>query len=136
MKALIARHETKLRFIMVGGFNTLFGLAAYPVLFFVLKPLHLHYLVVLVLAYCVCIVFSFSTIKLLVFRTKGQQGREFGRFVTFNVLYLLLNLLALPVLVEFLGLSPVWGQMMFATLLVVSSYFWHSHITFSRQHPS
>lgn len=127
---LAGAHETKLRFLVAGAFNTAFGLAAFPALYFMLSGLTLHYLVILSISQAICVTVAFLTNKYLVFRTSGDHLREYVRFVTFHISYFLINLAALPLLVEFAGMNPVWAQTMFAVLVIVSSYFWHSRITF------
>lgn len=128
---LAGRHQTKVRYLLAGALNTAIGLAVYPVLYFLLAPLKLHYLTILVISQLVCVVFAFLTNKFLVFRTSGNYLQEFGKFLTFHFSYFLVNLAALPALVEFAGMNPVWGQTLFAVLVIVTSYFWHSRITFS-----
>lgn len=130
-RELFRRHETKIRFLLAGGLNTAFGLTAYPVFFFLLKPVQLHYMVVLAITQLTCIAFSYLTNKFLVFRTKGDYLRETSRFILFHASYFAVNLAALPVLVEIVGLPPVWAQTSFAVAVIVTSYFWHSRITFA-----
>jgi putative flippase GtrA len=130
-RRLIRLHETKVRFLLAGALNTVFGLAAYPTLFFLLAPLRLHYMVVLGITQITCVAFSYLTNKFLVFRTVGNYLRESGKFVLFHLSYFLVNLVALPLLVEIFGMSPVWGQTLFAVAVIISSYFWHSKITFA-----
>ncbi|MCP3384590.1 GtrA family protein [Bradyrhizobium sp. CCGUVB4N] len=127
----LRQHETKIRFLLAGALNTAFGLAAYPSLFFLLAPLKLHYMVVLGITQVTCVTFSYLTNKFLVFRTSGNYLRESGKFASFHLGYFLLNLVALPFLVEVMGASPVCGQTFFAFAVVVTSYFWHSRITFA-----
>ncbi len=127
---LMRVHETKLRFLFAGGLNTLFGLAIFPVLIWLLAPLSLHYLVVLTVAQIMGVMFAFLTNKLLVFRTRGRHGSELGKFVTFYVFGFAVNLIALPILVEFAHIPPVWAQLLFVTAFIITSYFWHSRITF------
>jgi putative flippase GtrA len=131
VRTFIRLHQTKLRFLLVGALNTAFGLAAYPALYFSLTPLGFHYLVVLGIAQIVCVTFSFLTTKFMVFRTSGNYLREAGKFAFFHLSYFIANLIALPVLVEVVHMPPVYGQTAFASLVVVSSYFWHSKITFA-----
>ena len=128
---LFRLHETKVRFLLAGALNTVFGLAAYPTLFFLLAPLKLHYMAVLGISQVICVAFSYLTNKFLVFRTVGNYLRESGKFVLFHLSYFLLNLIALPLLVEMFGMSPVWGQTLFAVAVIITSYFWHSNITFA-----
>jgi putative flippase GtrA len=89
---LVRRHETKVRFLLAGALNTVVGLAAYPVLFFLLARLKLHYMVVLGITQVTCVAFSYLTNKFLVFRTVGNYLRESGKFVLFHLSYFLVNL--------------------------------------------
>lgn len=135
-KQFAKRHETKIRFILAGGINTVVGLSIYPILFFLMAPLKLHYLVILVFSQIICVIFAYLTNKFLVFKTTGNYIREFSKFVTFHLAYFAANLVALPILVEFVRINPVWAQTAFAALVIVSSYFWHSQITFSSKKAS
>ena len=128
---LANQNQTKVRFLLAGAFNTAIGLAVFPALYFLAAPLKLHYLTILVISQLVCVTVAFLSNKFLVFRTTGNYLRESGKFLTFHLSYFLVNLAALPALVEFAGLNPVWGQTLFAVLVIVTSYFWHSRITFS-----
>lgn len=130
-RCFAGRHHTKVRFLLAGALNTVIGLAVYPALYFLAAPLKLHYMTILAISQVMCVAFAFLTSKFLVFRTSGNYLRESGKFATFHVSYFLVNLAALPALVEFAGMNPVWAQMLFAVLVIVTSYFWHSRITFS-----
>jgi putative flippase GtrA len=120
----------KLRFLMVGGVNTLFGLAAYPVLMLAMRPLHLPYMIPLIISHPICITFSFLTNKFITFRTKKNYLSEFSKFGTFYLINFAVNIAALPVLVEFFHMNPIIAQLGFAFVVIVTSYFWHSRITF------
>lgn len=124
-------HQTKVRFLFAGLLNTAFGLGTYFALYCLLVPLKFHYLAILVVSHAVCMTFAFLTNKFLVFRTSGNYLREYMKFCTFQIPYFLMNLVALPILVELVGMDPVMAQIMFTILAIVSSYFWHSRVTFS-----
>jgi putative flippase GtrA len=130
-RKFIRLHERKVRFLFAGMLNTMFGLAAYPALYFLLGPLRLHYMAVLGIAQIACVTFSYLTNKFLVFRTAGNYLNEGGKFALFHLFYFAVNLVALPFLVEIVGMPPVWGQTLFAIAVIVTSYFWHSNITFA-----
>ena len=131
VRSLADQHQTKIRFLIAGAFNTTIGLALFPAIYFLAAPTKLHYLVILTISQVLCISFAFLTSKFLVFRTSGNYLRETGKFLTFHLTYFLVNLAALPALVEFVGMNPVLAQTLFAVLVIVTSYFWHSRITFS-----
>ena len=128
---LADRHQTKVRFLFAGVLNTIFGLGTYYVIYSFLSPLKFHYMTILVISHAVCTTFAFITNKFLVFKTSGNYLAEYGKFIGFQLPYFLINLMVLPILVEFVGINPVWAQMEFAVLANLASYFWHSRITFS-----
>jgi putative flippase GtrA len=123
-------HETKLRFLVVGGVNTALGLTLFPFLYLILGSLRIHYFILLIASGVICVLFSFLTNKLFVFRTHGNYLSELFRFVMFHLSQFALSLVAVPFLVEFAGISPVVAQPPFAVLVILTSYFWHRHVTF------
>jgi putative flippase GtrA len=128
---IASRHHTKIRFLIAGALNTTVGLSVYPIIYYFATPFGTHYLIIFVISQVLCITFSFVTNKFLVFQTSGNYLQEFAKFLTFHFLYFLANLAALPALVELAGMNPVWAQTLFAFLVIVTSYFWHSRYTFT-----
>ncbi len=118
-----------IRYLLAGGLNTLFGLSIYPILIFVFK-LRDHYLLALLLAQAIGLVFAFSTYKAAVFRTKGNIVREFGKFIPVYLINYAVAWISVPLLVEKAGWHPVVVQVMFATICIISSYIWHNLLTF------
>lgn len=131
-QTLIHRHEKKLRFLIAGGLNTVIGLSVYPILYYFLEPLGVGYIQVLLLAQIICITFSFISNKYFVFKTKGNIKKEYAKFFMFYGLYLVLNLICLPFLVEAIQISPIISQTFFSIAIIISSYFWHNFITFKQ----
>lgn len=132
VRSIITDHNKKLRFLIAGGVNTLVGLSVYPILYFFLEPSGFRYLEVLLIAQIICITFSFISNKYFVFKTKGNIKKEYIKFFTFYGLYLLLNLVCLPFLVEIVKITPVISQTIFSIAIIISSYFWHNFITFKQ----
>jgi putative flippase GtrA len=122
----------KIRFLAIGSLNTSVGLGAFPLLM-AFKPAPLHYLYILIASQILGISISFFTNKLFVFRSKGSLKTEYVKFLTFHGIHLVLNLIALPTLVNSTGLHPVWAQNVFAGGVIVTSYFWHRDITFKKK---
>ena len=119
-----------LRFLVAGGLNTVFGLAIYPLLLWSSDWLHHHYMVALVIAQALGLSFAFMTYKVGVFRARGDVARQFGVFSSFYLFNYVVNWAALPFLVEIVGIPPMIAQLIFAAILMVGSYFWHSRVTF------
>lgn len=133
--SLITRGGKPLRFLMVGGLNTAFGLSIYPALLWSIPWLQVHYMVALLIAQAVATLFAFITYKLLVFQTKGRTGRELIRFLSFYVANYAVNWAALPLLVEVARLPPIVAQVGFTLTLAILSWFWHNRITFASHAP-
>ena len=131
VRNLADQHQTKIRFLIAGAFNTAIGLALFPALYFLAAPMKLHYLVILSISQVLCISFAYLTSKFLVFRTSGNYLHEAAKYLSFHLTIFLVNLAVLPILVEFAGMNPIMAQMIFAVLVIATSYFWHSRITFS-----
>ncbi|MBL8652240.1 MAG: GtrA family protein [Sphingopyxis sp.] len=127
MTAGFLRLGKSLRFLMVGGVNTAFGLAFYPLL---LWTVPLHYMAALGIAQVVCLCFAFTTYKLAVFRTRGNLLREFATFASFYLANYAANWLALPLLVEVGGVPPIVAQTGFTIVVIVGSWYWHNRVTF------
>lgn len=131
LKRLPGRTGRPLRFVIAGALNTALGLALYPALLWLFSPLRTHYLIALGIAQAVCLTFAFFTYKLGVFRTQGNVIAEFFRFSSFYLVNYAVNWVALPVLVEVVGIDPLYAQLAFTAVIVIGSYFWHTHITFN-----
>lgn len=130
-RILPEHNKKKIRFIVIGAFNTLWGLSAYPIMYFFLTPLKLHYLVILLINYIINMNVAFLTNKYFVFKTTGNHLQEYGRFAFLQVVCFIINLAALPALVEFAGIKPIYAQSLFVFFVIVSSYLWHNKITFA-----
>jgi putative flippase GtrA len=121
----------KLRFLVVGGWNTLFGYLSFYVLY-VLAADHLHYLVIAVIAHFVAVTQSYVMQRRLVFRSDAPVAGEFLRFNASLVGTLLFGLLAMALLVEAAGLSPLVAQAIVIVMSVILSYLLHSRLSFGR----
>lgn len=130
--ALDGDRRRPLRFLLAAAANTAFGLAIYPLLLWAVPLLQTHYMVALGIAQAVSVSFAYCTYKLGVFRTKGRVLSEFSLFSGFYLFNYVLNWLALPLLVEWGGADPVIAQLGFTLLVMVTSWFWHSKVTFRR----
>ena len=118
------------RYLVAAGLNTAFGLAIYPALLWTIPWLRVHYMIGLLIAQGVSLAFAYSSYKLGVFQTRGSYARELTAFLSFYGVNYVANWFALPALVEFAHLSPIIAQLMFSVVIMITSYFWHSKVTF------
>ena len=131
MKALYVKHGVKLHYLLVGGWNTIFGYGVFVALHYVTAPIHIHYEVVLILSQIISVTSAYLLYKKFVFRTKGHYFQEYCRFWAFYWLSLLANVMLLPLLVEVLHQDLILSQALLIVVSAATSYFWHAHHTFS-----
>jgi putative flippase GtrA len=125
-----ADNYQKLRFLISGGINVVAGLAVFPALVWLSPFLEANYILALCVAQVICVMFAYLNYKTLVFRTRGNYLSEFAKFSSFYVSSFGINLVALPFLVEVIGLPLVPAQIGFMLVMTVGSYFWHARVTF------
>ena len=123
--------STFVRYLIVGAWNTFFGMAIYAMLYYWLGR-HVHYLVVLLPANLLAIANAFLGYKLFVFRTRGNALREYLRC---HVVYggmTLMNGILLFLAVECVRLPPVFANSISVVLITLVSFLAHRHFSFRR----
>jgi putative flippase GtrA len=121
----------KLRFLIVGGWNTLFGYLCFYVLY-LLAAGRVHYLIIAIVAHVINVIQAYVMQRRLVFRSQAQIANEFLRFNASLVTTFLFNLLAMYVLVETTALSPLAAQAIVILASLILTYVLHSRISFGR----
>lgn len=119
------------RFLVVGGANTLVGLGLFA-LFHTLAGDRVPYPLVLVPTYAVGIVIAFTSQRLLVFKVRGEMWRDLVRFSLVQVSALILNGLLLVPIVELTPLGVLPAQIVCLGLVVVGTYAAHALFSFRR----
>ena len=120
-----------LRYLIVGGFNTVFGYFVTVGLYYTLRS-HLHIVVIGVIANVVCITVSFMTYKLFVFNSSGSWWREYLRCYIVYGGSALVGIAGLWLLVNVLGV-PFWlAQGLLMVISVVISFAGHDRFTFKK----
>jgi putative flippase GtrA len=123
----------KVRFLLVGGFNTVFGYAMFAGFYRLLfADLPLGYLLSLALSYAIAVTVAFFLYRRFVFPVVGRLCRDFLAFLGVNAVAILVNFALLPVLVEILGVYPLVAQAVVVVCTTLISYFGHRSISFRR----
>ncbi|MEJ7826469.1 MAG: GtrA family protein [Solirubrobacteraceae bacterium] len=123
--------EQGLRYLLVGAFNTLFGFALFALLLHVAGG-HLHYLVILVLTTIGAVLIAFVGYRIFVFRVRGHVLKDLVRFSLVYVVALAGNAIALPLLVEIVGMPVLLGQAVVVSATVIASFVAHRSFSFRR----
>ena len=123
------RRREQVLYLVVGGWNTVFGYAVWATLQFLLGD-HLHYLVIVVLSWPIAVLNAYLGYRYLVFRSRGPILRELPRFSMVYVASLLVTLVVLPIALHLLPFSIYIVNGMFTALMVVASYLAHKYFSF------
>lgn len=127
------RESEKFRFLIIGGINTLFGYSVFTLLEVVAGD-HIGYLISLFVSYVFGTILAFVLHRRYTFRATGPGNvvADFFRFASIYVVSLVINVVALPLLVEVVGLEPVAGQSLVVVVTTLISYFGHKYFSFRR----
>lgn len=137
MKELLARHRVKVKFALVGVWNTLFGYG----LFFALDILFektfstraVAYMFALVLSTIAAIANAYIFHKYITFQSAVKGKGIFTEFLKFSATYvvtLCLSLILLPLFVELLHVRPRVGALFVLGICTLVSYLGHSRFSF------
>lgn len=123
------RRREQLLYLVVGGWNTVFGYGAWALMQFLLGG-HLHYLVVIVLAWPIAVMNAYLGYRHIVFRSRGPVLKELPRFSLVYLATLLVNLGLLPVTLRVLPFSIYVVQGLLTGVVVICSYLGHKYYSF------
>jgi putative flippase GtrA len=123
IKKLMGR--TEIRFLLVGGFNTV---ASYAVL--LILDVFFVYRLAYVISFIISVTINFFTHKHLTFRSKGKVSKELVKFIGVYVALFFLGLLMLHIFIDTLDLAH-WLAFGIQTVCIAAlSYFGHKYISF------
>ncbi len=123
------REDERIRFVVVGGFNTLFGYALFVGFEWLLDG---NYLLSICLSYAIATIVAFVLHRNITFAVKGHRGIliDFFRFESVYVVMLAVNAALLVVLVGWWGWAPYLAQAAIVVITTVGSYFGHKLFSF------
>jgi putative flippase GtrA len=146
LTSLYQAHGEKLRYLIVGVWNTAFGYALFLLLLAtvgpVLKPLSIssipvvsflgrnYYLAVQWMSWLVAVPQSTVTMKYLAFRRKGHLPSQIGRAYFIYLPAQGLSTLILWLSVRVVGLAPALGALAAIVVTTIFSYVGHKYFTF------
>jgi putative flippase GtrA len=130
-----------LRYILVGGFNTVFGYGVFALLTRLLTGLGTYnYLYAALLANLIAITASFLCYKWFVFRSRGNYLLEWVRCIGVYGSSMLVTLIGLPIIVSILrrhlhqpSHAPYIAGAIMTVVTVLFSFIGHKNVSFGRQ---
>lgn len=124
------RRNQKLRFLLVGGFNTVF---AYGVYAFLLEIIGLPYIWSLIVQYFITVNVSILTMRYYVFQSRGAFGAEYCKAWTVYIGIFALNSLMLTLLVEICHIDELWAQGIYLVVSTIVTYLLHKYFSFYKK---
>ena len=133
-RALALLDDERVRFVIVGGFNTVFGYLLFALFQLTTGP-YLGYFFSLYASFLVASIVAFLLHRRHTFKVHGTGNIlvDFLRFISVYVVALTLNSIALPLLVEGADMSPLVAQAIIVIVTTVTSYFGHKYFSFRRK---
>lgn len=119
------------RFVLVGVVNTAFGFGLFAALELLVGD-RVPYLYLLVMAHFVSVFEAYIMQRFFVFEAQGHWWGDLIRFWSVYLSALAVNLVALPVLVETVGVAVLPAQALVLTLIVGATFIAHRRFTFRR----
>jgi putative flippase GtrA len=127
------RRREQLLYLVVGGWNTVFGYVVWALMQYLLGD-YLPYYVVILLAWPVAVLNAYLGYRYVVFRSRGPVLRELPRFSIVYAATLVANLALLPIALRVLPFNIYVIQALFTGAVVVCSYLGHKHFSFRGGH--
>ncbi len=117
----------KIRFLLVGGFNTVF---AYGVFVGLYQLAGLNYNLALITQYFITVNVSIFTMRYYVFQSHGNLKAEYVKAGSVYVGMYFFNAFALNFFVIVLNLGPVIGQALYLVVSTIITYILHKYFSF------
>jgi putative flippase GtrA len=123
--------DQRVAFLIVGGINTLVG-TGWFIFFQLTIGGSTHYMVSLLCAHVAAVLCAFVLYRRFVFRVRGHVWLDLARFEVVNLTSLGVNAVALPFVVELIGLAAIPAQLLITSVTMLISYFGHRGFSFRR----
>lgn len=127
----VERHGERLRYLIGGGWNTVFGWGCFWALFHFLEG-RVHLLVIMTICQILSVTQAFLVYKLLVFRTRGRWIEEYTRCYVVYAGAIVFSYIAMPLLVGPAGVHPLVANTVVTVVTVVISFIGHRRFSFKR----
>jgi len=139
-KQLWHDHQVKIRFFIIGVWNTIFGYLLYislDYLFtFVFQKRYLAYMTAAIISNIIATISAFLFHKHITFKSTVKGIGVLIEFIKFYSTYTVTNILGLvllPVFVEVFKIDPKIAGALLIPVVAIVSYFGHSRFSFKQQ---
>ncbi len=137
---LWSEHQVKIRFLIIGVWNTIFGYLVYISLdhlfAMIFQKRYMAYMMAAILSNIVATISAFLFHKHITFKSTVRGVGVIVEFIKFYSTYTVTNILGLvllPVFVEVFKIDPKIAGALLIPVVTIVSYFGHSRFSF-KQH--
>ena len=137
---LWSEHQVKIRFLIIGVWNTIFGYLVYISLdhlfAMIFQKRYMAYMMAAILSNIVATISAFLFHKHITFKSTVRGVGVIVEFIKFYSTYTVTNILGLvllPVFVEVFKIDPKIAGALLIPVVAIVSYFGHSRFSF-KQH--
>lgn len=123
--------DERVRYILVGAINTLFGFLLFTGLYYLLIET-LNYIGIFVLTQVIAITFSHFMQRNFVWRTKNRYSKELVKFASTYVTLSAVNIVLLAFAVEYVKLPTLSSQYAIGFLLIIVTFFFQKYWIFKK----
>jgi len=133
------QHKTKIKFLLVGGWNTVFGFLIFILLYKLFSKVfvidYFAYTTAQIIGTFLSIINAFICHRYFTFKSQSRGKKilfEFFRFAMTYVVLFIIGLILLPFFVEVLKIKAVVSLIILNLIVIVTSYFGHSRFSFKK----
>jgi putative flippase GtrA len=123
-------NNQKIRFLIVGGLNTLVSFILFAIFDQIFKNIKNGYILALSFSWIIAVIFAFFMQRNFVFTSKGQKTKEFIKFVALNIAMYFINLGILSLLIQNFNLNHLIAQLIALVVTTLISFFGNKYFTF------
>jgi len=129
MNLFLNAHHEKIRYLVAGAYNTIFGFLSFALLYLFFGKI-IHYMILFFISNIIGITNAYISYKFFVFRTRGNYLKEYLRFYIVYGFSMLFGFFLLPFSVEVLRVSPLIAQGIIIIITILISYIGHKNFSF------
>ena len=128
---LWGNHREKVLYLVVGAWNTLFQYGCFSLCYYLLQD-DVYPSLIILIAYLIGSVNGFIGFRYVVFRSQGHPLKEYVRYQLVYGPLLALNMLVLPLALEYSSLNAYAVQALWALFAIVMGYLGSKYFAFRK----